>query len=272
MQWSGAAVIAMCVLIGSCEQHRQDVIIGDQDRAAHRLFEPIVRSARSCDNDDPRRAPMHEFVELSLQVNASGAPRILSMRSLYGDRAVPARCRALINAAMEQWRYEPFEDASGPMVVRFAETIAIYPLERWHAPRVEFPATYDLETARVVLERGGCLGRCPVYRIELRGDGTSQYDGTAFVEVTGRRDGAIDPDEFATLLDSFREADFYSLLEVYEAPITDHPYYLVTLELNGRAYTVTDYVGEYVGMPSIVKVLERRIDEVGRTSQWTGRD
>ena len=32
-----------------------------------------------------------------------------------------------------------------------------------------------------------------------------------------------------------------------------------------------DYVGESVGMPSVVVDLERRVDEVGRTAQWTGR-
>ena len=210
------------------------------------------------------------LVTAEIIVDRSGWVRIERLFSDYG--AMTPACRALARAEISQWRYRPFEYGNGPVAVRLTETLAVDPPERWREPGVPFPEIGDLSAARIVLERGGCYGRCPVYRVELRGDGRAFYRGGYFVDVVGEREAPIAPGEFEALIQEFRRADFFSLLEAYEAPITDAATHRLTLQIGGRTHTVTDYVGESVGMPSVVVDLERRVDEVGRTAQWTGRN
>ena len=40
-----------------------------------------------------------------------------------------------------------------------------------------FPEIHDWNTLRITLSRSGCYGRCPVYKVEIHGDGTVLYDG-----------------------------------------------------------------------------------------------
>lgn len=39
------------------------------------------------------------------------------------------------------------------------------------------PTQYRIEDVEIVLTRYGCLGRCPVYTLTLRGDGKGLYEG-----------------------------------------------------------------------------------------------
>jgi hypothetical protein len=215
--------------------------------------------------------PVHEAINVTLRVDRDGRAHVVSMNPAYEDGPLPVRCRAPLLGEIAKWRYRPFEDSQGPVAVQIIETVPVYPVERWRNPRAPFPAHFDLRSAHVVLERSGCYGSCPVYRLELRGDGAVLYEGYEFVAEKGVRRGTVDDAEFAALIEEFREADFFSLLDAYEAPITDLATYRLTLEVGGQRQTVTDYWGEIVGMPSIVRRLERRVDEVGHAEQWTGR-
>lgn len=265
-----AGCLALLMLVGCSPEVATDVIVSDVTKAEHRLFPwRSLRSAEPCVMGRP--LPLgYGSVTAEIIVDRSGWVRIERLFSDYG--AMTPACRALARAEISRWRYRPFDYGNGPVAVRLTETLAVDPPERWREPRVPFPEAGDLSAARIVLERGHCFGRCPVYRVELRGDGRALYEGGYFVDVVGEREGRIDPREFETLVQEFREADFFSLHEAYEAPITDMSATRLTVQIGGRTHTVTDYVGESVGMPSVVVDLERRVDEVGRTAQWTGRD
>lgn len=54
------------------------------------------------------------------------------------------------------------------------------------------------------LERGPCLGTCPVYRIVVCNDGTVVYDGQQFVKASGRKVKRLPPPSLAALV---RELD-----------------------------------------------------------------
>jgi hypothetical protein len=120
----------------------------------------------------------------------------------------------------------------------------------------------NVETVRITLERHACMGPCPVYRIELRGDGTVIYNGQGFVLVSGEHRYAVDAAQVTQLLSEFRAAEFFSLLDRYEAGITDQTGTKVTIEIDGRRKSVYDYVGLSVGMPTSVWRLERSIERV----------
>jgi ankyrin repeat protein len=117
-----------------------------------------------------------------------------------------------------------------------------------------------LSSMRIGLERSGCYGRCPAYRVEVRGDGTGLFHGEAYVLVRGDHSFRVPPGTVLCLLEDFRAADFWSLAPKYQAQITDAAYHKVTLEIAGQRKTVDDYAGALVGMPVAVTELESAID------------
>ena len=185
----------------------------------------------------------------------------------------PAPRAAVASQASEQarrWRYRPFSRDGRPVTVTFVEVIPLYPPEDRPSRHVEMPP-FD-RSFRVTLERGGCFGTCPVYSVAVAADGTVDFDGGDYVFVRGRHRTRIDPDAVRRLYELARRADFFSLRASYRAGVTDSATYVTTIEAGGRRWTLEDYVGETVGMPSIVRRLEDAIDEAAETRRWIEGD
>src|SRR5262249_33975606 len=72
------------------------------------------------------------------------------------------------------------------------------------------------------IQRRGCLGECPVYRVAVYRDGYVHYTGEACVRTVGDAVGHIDPDRLSALeqrlalLPSFR--DSYMSYDVTDGP------------------------------------------------------
>ncbi len=137
------------------------------------------------------------------------------------------------------------------------------------APAMAFPSTRGKPVV-ISLERTACFGRCPIYRVEIRGDGLVSYEGVRFVAVTGKRYRRISPAAVSRLVAQFRAADFYSLQDSYRANVTDLPSKIVTISIGGRTKRVLDYAGRNVGMPVAVNDIEEAIDRTAGTSAWVG--
>lgn len=133
-----------------------------------------------------------------------------------------------------------------------------------------FPEIHDWNTLRITLSRGGCYGRCPVYKIEIHGDGTVLYDGTMNVAHKGKRTAKISQASLVELADFFRKATYFSLRDRYVSGITDNPAYETSISFDGVSKSVLDYVGQSVGMPSSVSDLEAAIDRISGASKWVG--
>jgi ankyrin repeat protein len=126
-----------------------------------------------------------------------------------------------------------------------------------------FPEVQDFNSVRFALERGRCFGSCPVYRVEILGDGTVNYTGTLFVAVTGQHTHHIPQEAVKTLLNQFRQADFFNFDPEYRAWISDLPTQTISLSIDGRKMTVVNYGG-----PRELSELERAIDRTARVAIW----
>lgn len=140
------------------------------------------------------------------------------------------------------------------------------------APSRRFPQINDWNSLVIVLERGGCFGSCPSYRVEVHGDGTVIYDGGGFVAVTGKHRGAIPKSSVTSLVDAFRTASYFSLRDSYRAGVTDSATYQTSISFDHSSKRVTDYVGQMVGMPERVTQLEDTIDKLSDSARWTKGD
>ncbi len=120
----------------------------------------------------------------------------------------------------------------------------------------------------ITLERMGCFGTCPAYKVRIDGDGNVTYKGASFVAEVGERHGKVSREDVAALLRAFEAAGFESLHDDYSVAATDLPSHIVTLTRNGRTKIVRDYGGIMVGMPKTVEDIELQIDRVANTRQW----
>jgi hypothetical protein len=125
-----------------------------------------------------------------------------------------------------------------------------------------------IDGLRIVLERGGCFGTCPSYRVELRGDGVVLFHGDGFVTFAGDHQTRVSPEAVECLLQDFRMSDFWSLDPEYVANVTDLPTYKISLTVGGKTKVLTDYAGQSVGMSAAVTALEDAIDQAAGTDSW----
>lgn len=129
--------------------------------------------------------------------------------------------------------------------------------------------TPDIDT--ITLERQPCFGFCPVYTVTLHDDGTVEYNGQQYVEVTGPRTAAIDPAAVQALGDEMIDAGYLEWEDAYtNQDVTDHPYAITTVTFaDGTTKRIEHYYGDF-SAPEELTELETRIDETANTEQWIG--
>jgi|GEM_PF-718819 len=135
-----------------------------------------------------------------------------------------------------------------------------------------FPTVRDPGAVRIRLFRDACFGTCPVYSVEIRGDGAVTYCGENFVREMGIRTRQISTTEVEGLINRFREADFYSLRDRYVSGPPDHSSYVTSIMIDQHEKAVVNYLGQEDGLPAAVSALEDEIDRVAGTSEWIGTD
>lgn len=121
------------------------------------------------------------------------------------------------------------------------------------ATRDEIP-----EDLLITMRRDPCFGFCPIYSVTVYGNGTVVYEGEHHVNVKGKRVYQISDEKIMELLVEFERADYFSLKDRYEAPVTDLPATATSITMEGE----TKSVYNYHGAPEKLHELEDRIDEI----------
>jgi hypothetical protein len=145
------------------------------------------------------------------------------------------------------------------------------------SPPAENTAATSSDTASVItLERTACFGGCPVYRVAVSRSGGISYEGKAHVRRVGAATDQIPAERVAALLGELDDAGYFSFADRYTPAVptcgryaTDSPSAITTVRLSGRTKRIEhDYGCD--AAPGALVVLERRIDEVLNSAQWTG--
>ena len=133
-------------------------------------------------------------------------------------------------------------------------------------------SSIDKNSVNITMSRSACFGACPVYYLEINGDGKVIYRGNKNVEVTGDRISFIPVDKIRALVNQFNSLGYFNLKDRYdEANITDQASVQTSIMIEGKFKSVHHYLGT-VNSPELVKLtqLENMIDEVANSSQWVG--
>lgn len=139
-------------------------------------------------------------------------------------------------------------------------------------PQTESRRLEDPEKIVIRMERYACFGSCPVYSVEIRGDGTVIYTGKKFVRVKGTREFKVPVAGVKWLVREFEKINYFSLAAEYvkvvnedgtETTVSDLPGTDTWISLNGKTKSVYDYFGG----PDSLRELERKIDDVSESAR-----
>jgi hypothetical protein len=132
------------------------------------------------------------------------------------------------------------------------------------------PAAAELGDVEITLRRGPCQCCCPIYTVNVHGDGRVVFTaGSIGVLLPGTHEDRIAPEAVAALLERFLKAGFFKLRSSYLAPeSSDLPRYVLTVDTGQRHKSVADQMGAGAGMPKVVTELERAVDEAAGTARW----
>ena len=139
---------------------------------------------------------------------------------------------------------------------------------------------------RLSLERTGCYGTCPAYKVVVYADGRVEYTGAGHVLVTGMETAALSLEKVDDLSDALREANFSSLQDSYASvgdgcPTlwTDCGLVITSVTVSGAVKTIRhDYGCRYSDTtghlgpvyPFELTRFESAVDEIVGTGQWVG--
>src|SRR6476620_11304284 len=135
-------------------------------------------------------------------------------------------------------------------------------------PKVNL-TNYDMNTVNITMSREPCFGTCPVYYLEIDGNGKVTYRGYHYVNVTGERTAHIPPQKVRELVNAFDTSDYLNLRDRYdEIRFTDQSSVETSIRINGIYKSVYDYYGT-VKVPDLEKLrnLEKMIYNVANFSQ-----
>ncbi len=151
------------------------------------------------------------------------------------------------------------------------------------APTAQFPSSYALDDVIIRMERTGCFGTCPIYSLQLKGDGAVVYNGIANVYIRGELHTFVSRQQVADLLYEFNRIGFFRLPDTIEAGQTLHldgkrvdvmklqredlPNTRITLRVGDASKSV---VYSQTAPEALVRMAER-IDNMVNTARWVQR-
>ena len=116
------------------------------------------------------------------------------------------------------------------------------------------------------MSKGGCFGKCPIYKIEIYDGGYTKYYGERHAEKLGTFEKQLSKETYQSLLTAFENSDFYSFLDFYESNIPDAPSVSMTF-VNKKLEEKT--VKGKLDRPDKLKELQVLIEDIASSKDWT---
>lgn len=118
----------------------------------------------------------------------------------------------------------------------------------------------------ITLERVGCLGSRPDYKVTVLANGSVEYEGRAYVRIEGTRRSTIPASTVQKLVQRLRDEDFFHWEEKQQVCL-DFPEAHITVTMNERR----KHVLEGCNSPGKVLALADEIDRISGTTHWVGK-
>ena len=124
-------------------------------------------------------------------------------------------------------------------------------------------------TPIATLERTGCYGECPVYRLTVNSDGSVVYVGTRWVKAVGRQVYKVSDAQLAELQAAFERANFFMLRDYDRVESTDDDWTHISLRRGAGFKRVRHYHGDNAA-PVALSTLEDEFDRIVESGRLVG--
>ena len=131
------------------------------------------------------------------------------------------------------------------------------------------PDTVPGAMAIATLERTGCYGECPVYRLTVNSDGSVVYVGTRWVKVLGRQVYKVSEAQMTELQAAFEHANFSQLRDYDKVESTDDDWAHLSYRRGGGYKRVRHYHGDNAAPPTL-GALEDEFDRIVDSGRLVG--
>ncbi len=118
--------------------------------------------------------------------------------------------------------------------------------------------------ALLSLQRTGCYGACPVYRVEVFADGMVHFQGERHVMVTEPVELKLEPAAFQKLTARLEQSGIAQWPDFLKVSSSDAP----TVILTWKGHVVRHYRGDDTA-PAELTQLEDEVDALIGTERWT---
>lgn len=213
----------------------------------------------------PIKGAQGGFNQLTIKLVVSATGEVVSAEASGDERTM--KLWPEIQGEVHQWSFTPFEKDGKAVAAEVEEYVELVPEERLPKVHVKAPEVRPDSKVMITLDRTGCYGTCPGYKVALGTEGIV-FEGGYYVVAAGRHTDRADPDAVRALAKRFVATDFYSMDEEYVAGVTDNPTYTLSIAIDGKSKKVVDYVGQWQGMPAVVVELEEAVDKLAGSERW----
>jgi len=134
------------------------------------------------------------------------------------------------------------------------------------APLSEAQTSFAADDFSIILERNGCLGSCPDYKVTIFGNGSVQYVGRAYVRIRSIRRKTVPVPDVQKLVQRLQDEDFFHWEEKKQVCL-DFPEVDITVTLKGQQKLVL----EGCSTPGKVLALADEIDRISGARHWVGK-
>lgn len=124
------------------------------------------------------------------------------------------------------------------------------------------------------LERGPCRGSCPVYRVEVFGDGKVRFEGKRNVGTMGTHNSSTTPKVIQQLIKAISSGEaansdtsFVMGSKGCGQYYTDLPMTTLTVRVGTRLKTIQHDPG-CRNAPAFLKTLEAQVDSAAHSAMW----
>lgn len=149
-------------------------------------------------------------------------------------------------------------DALKPLVTKMD---AIYNSEGWAATENKRNNRFAKSFS---YSQGPCFGKCPIYTLDIKPDGTAHFEGKRFAAKQGKYTKQVSDTEVAQLVALFDAANWFKLENKYDSKITDIPTIFMKYR-NGDMIKKINFRGEY---PDGVKEIRDFFRAMAESEGW----
>jgi ankyrin repeat protein len=253
-----ALFFALPLGLGAAQEKKPDYPSFDYDATRAHEIKPHRRTI-------PTEGMREGFNQLHITLTVSPTGDVLHAEATGNDNDM--KHWQEVQAEVAAWKFTPFEKDGKAVTAEVEEYVDLVPPERLPATHVKPPEVRPDSSVSITLERTGCYGSCASYKVTVATTGIV-FEGGGFTVAHGKHIDKADPDKVRDLARRFVNADFYSMDAKYAAGVTDNPTYVLSITIDGQTKEVLDYVGQWVGMPAVIRELEDEVDDFARTERW----